>query len=100
MTPKPPITDSPWFWVYLFGVAALIFVTLEAPKFRQRQANIERKGQGRLRAAQSAAGQTPDAELSTPENTAVNLQPILIVVGAATAVAWVILWRQRWASKA
>jgi hypothetical protein len=93
---KPPLTDSPWFWVYLFGVAALVFVALETPKFRQRQAQVERKGQGRIRAAQNVAGQTPDAELSSAENTAIDLKPVMFVLGGATAVAWFILWRQRW----
>lgn len=93
---KPPLTDSPWFWVYLFGVAALVFVALEAPKFRERQAQVERKGQARIRAAQNVAGQTPDAALSTVENTAIDLKPILFVIGGATVVSWFILWRQRW----
>src|SRR5688500_768942 len=90
MTAKPPITDSPWFWVYLFGAAALVLVAIEAPKFSQRQAQIERKAQGRMRAAQQVAGQTPDVELSTPEETTIDLKPILFVVGAATLVAWVV----------
>jgi hypothetical protein len=38
---RPPLTDSPWFWVELFSLAALVGVLLIAPKYQVREAKLE-----------------------------------------------------------
>jgi hypothetical protein len=92
-----PITDSPWFWVYLFGTAALIALALASPKFGPRQAQIEREYQGRTRAAQNLNGENPDLPMSTAQRTLVTLRPLFIALAAVTAVGWIVFWwtRQR-----
>ena len=54
------------FWiasVYLFATGALVALLLMGPKFRLRQAQIERKYQGRQRAVRQASGQAPDTPI-------------------------------------
>lgn len=89
-----PITDSPWFWAYLFGTAALIALALAGSKYGPRQAQIEREFQGRQRAAQNVQGQEPDVSLSTAERTLVSLRPLFLALAAITAIAWIAFWRQ------
>jgi|SRR6185295_15672747 len=88
-----PITDSPWFWVYLFATGALIALALMGPKFAARQAQIEREFQGRQRAAQSASGQEPSGALSSAEKTLITLRPLFLTMAAITVVAWIVFWR-------
>lgn len=89
------MTDSPWFWAYLFGVGGLIALALAAPRFSSRQAQEERRFQGRERAAQHQAGETPTGELSTPDDTEVTLRPLFLALAAITSVAWMVYWLQR-----
>ena len=95
MAPARPITDSPWFWAYLFGTAALIALALAGPKFGSRQAQIEREFQGRQRAAQNLNGQQPDVEMSSVGRTLITLRPLFIGMAAITTVAWIVFWRSR-----
>ena len=90
-----PITDSPWFWAYLFGTAALIALALAGGKYGPRQAQIEREFQGRQRAAQHLNRQTPDVELSTAERTLITLRPLFLLLAAITTIAWLVFWRRR-----
>jgi hypothetical protein len=92
--------DSPWFWAYWFGVFALVALFLATPKFRERQAHIEREYQGRTRAAQNVQGQEPDVELSTPGRTEITLWPLYVGLAAITAVSWVVYFRTRQSTKA
>lgn len=93
--PARPLTDSPWFWAYLFGSAALIALALAGPKYGPRQAQIEREYQGRTRAAQSLNGANPDLEMSTAERTLVTLRPLFLLLAAITVIAWVVFWWRR-----
>ena len=95
MASPRPITDSPWFWVYLFGTAALIALALASPKFGPRQAQIEREYQGRTRAAQNLNKAEPDVPLSSAQRTLVTLRPLFIALAAITAVGWIIFWWTR-----
>jgi hypothetical protein len=89
---RPPITDSPWFWVYLYSTAGLIALALMQPKFGGRQAEIERHYQGRQRAAEKKLGQEPATPLSTSEDTIITLRPLYLILAGVCAVAWCILW--------
>lgn len=86
------ITDSPWFWAYLFGTAALIGLALVGPKYGPRQAAIEREFQGRQRAAQSLNRQTPNVEMSSLERMMITLRPLFLALAGVTMVAWLIFW--------
>jgi hypothetical protein len=93
---RRPLSDSPWFWAYLFGTCALIALALAAPKFSRRQVQIEREFQGRERAAQNLNGQAPSVPMSTVGDTQVTLRPLFIGVGALTAIAWAVFWWTRY----
>jgi hypothetical protein len=95
MSPPRTITDSPWFWVYLFGTAALIALALISPKFGPRQAQIEREYQGRTRAAQNLNGVEPDLAMSSAQQTLVTLQPLFLALAAITSLGWIIFWWTR-----
>ena len=90
-----PITDSPWFWAYLFGAAALVALALVSPKFSRRQAHIEREFQGRQRAAQQLGGREPTVEMSSAEKTLITLRPLLFAFASITLLAWFVFWRTR-----
>ncbi|MGV3604925.1 MAG: hypothetical protein ACO1RA_00850 [Planctomycetaceae bacterium] len=84
----PKLTDSPWFWGYLFGMCALIALFLMLPKYGPMQARIERSGQGRMRAAQNLNNYDPDVEMSTADETEITLTPLFVGMGILSAAAW------------
>lgn len=93
--PRSALTDSPWFWAYLFGAAALIALFAANTKFGPRQAQIEREFQARTRAAQKLNGQEPSIALSTPDQTLITLTPLWAVIAVITFVGWLFFWRSR-----
>jgi hypothetical protein len=100
MQPAPrPVTDSPWFWAYLFATAALVALALMGPKFSARQSQIEREFQGRQRAAQYLNRQEPSGPLSTGERTLITLRPLFLGLAAITVAAWIVFWKKRTALK-
>src|SRR5262245_46412201 len=89
------VTDSPWFWAYLFATAGLIGLALIGPKYAARQAQIEREFQGRQRAAQNTQGQEPSGRISTAEQTLITLRPLFFGLAVVTTVAWIVFWRSQ-----
>ena len=89
---KKSITDSPWYWVYLFSTAVLIAIVLLGPKIIERQTIDERNYQARQRTYQQASGEQPDIPLSTNDNQLITLQPLIITFAIVLAVSWIILW--------
>lgn len=63
-----PVTDSPWFWLMIFGVAALAALLAIAPKHARRQARLERMNATRdqilRQMADGEPGAAADAELA------------------------------------
>lgn len=91
-TQRRSITDSPWFWVYLYCTFGLILLVLWQSKFQTRQAEIERQYQGRERMLESQSGQDPITPVSTSDSTIIGLQPLYIILGAILIAAWIHLW--------
>jgi len=89
------MTDSPWFWAYLFAVGGLIALALAAPKFGDRQAQEERRLQGRERAAQQQAGMEMTGEISTADDTQVTLRPLFLALAVIASVGWIVFWFKR-----
>jgi hypothetical protein len=89
---RASITQSPWYWIYLFCTAALIGLMLFNNKLNQRQLYMERNFQGRQRALEQRAGQEPTTGLSTEGDTALSLQPLYLLLGGGLAFAWIVLW--------
>ena len=89
---KKSITESPWYWGYLFSTAGLIAIVLLGPKIIERQTIDERNYQARQRTYQQASGEQPDIPLSTNDNQLITLQPLIITFAIVLAVSWIILW--------
>lgn len=95
---RPPVTDSPWFWICTFATAALLGLTAAQPKYGKRQAQIEKQYQGREFSVRGRPGAESPVPYSTPEETLVGLGPLFWVFGIAVAVGWAAFWRQRFRS--
>ncbi|MFN3153398.1 hypothetical protein [Bremerella sp.] len=93
---QEPITDSPWFWLYLFATVALILLIVFQGKLDIRQANIERQHQARQLANPSneVTGQSP-VTVSSPGNTLIGLNYLIAVLAVLVVVGWVRLWYVR-----
>ncbi len=93
---QEPITDSPWFWLYLFATFALILLIVFQGKLDIRQANIERQHQARQLANQPAdtASDAPVA-VSSPGDTLIGWNYLVWVLGVLVAVGWIRLWYVR-----
>jgi hypothetical protein len=83
------LTDSPWYWVYLFCTGGLIALLLMGPRFAVRQAQIERNDQARQRAARQVAGQAPDTRPSSQADTAITLAPLATILVMLLVAAWI-----------
>ena len=105
MAPRPPITDSPWFWFSLFTAVGLSALLATGGKFGKRQANIENKYQARSAVASGAlkvesdgAGvktATKPPAYSTPEKPLIPIWPLEIVIGLIFVGSLTMLLRQR-----
>jgi len=95
---RTPLTDSPWYWLYVFATAGLIALVIIGPKFSARQAQMERNYQGRQRANEHRVGLTPDTPLSTSEHTYIRLWPLYVMLFALLAVGWIGVWWRRYHS--
>ncbi|HVT30616.1 MAG TPA: hypothetical protein VHE81_21590, partial [Lacipirellulaceae bacterium] len=58
---RPPITDSPWFWVLLFSLMAMAALAVMSHKYTRRQANIERHYQANERVTEQFENNSPFA---------------------------------------
>lgn len=96
---RPPITDSPWFWVELFSGMALLGILIIGPKFVQRQGQIERRFEGRQHAYSSPAGEgTAEPVLTSREtegSNRVSLMPLAALVALVMGISAVMLLRSR-----
>jgi len=91
-----PITDSPWFWAYIFATAALIALALAAPKYYPRQTQLERQFLARQEGGQTvkgAGGQTIDPPYE--DNLIMKLGPLFLICAALLVVAWGRFWWTR-----
>ncbi len=106
--PKPPITDSPWFWFSLFTAVGLSALLATGGKFGKRQANIERKYQARQWVAEGGSeGPAAPAEgverradeefpeYSRPTQTLIRLKPMAISIGLVLTGSLYMLVRER-----
>ena len=96
---RPPITDSPWFWLELFSGMALVGILVIGPKFVQRQGQIERRFEGRQHAYSSPAGEgTAEPALASREiesSNRVSLMPLAALVALVMGISAVMLLRSR-----
>jgi hypothetical protein len=102
MIPRPaPITDSPLFWVLLFGSVGLVMLTAVEPKYIQRQERIVRMQQSRERArpAVDPAGENRQNTAQTapawqPIQRA-SLRPLMLFMAGVLLVAMIVMHVRR-----
>jgi hypothetical protein len=90
---RPPLTDSPWFWLYLFGTAGVLAIAAQSTRYGDRQAQHDRQFQGRQHIYQHAADEESSEQFSTSADKVADLRPLyallLIVIGAGwTGFLW------------
>jgi Flp pilus assembly protein TadB len=102
---RPPLTDSPWFYVLVFSAMALFALLVIGPKYGQRQSRLERNYQARERVTErSSVSNKEDADTrkdqvaarrdyATPGNTLVPLWPLAMILGIITLFAGFMLRR-------
>ena len=96
---RPPITDSPWFWLELFSGMALVGILVIGPKFVQRQGQIERRFEGRQHAYSSPAGEGTHEPVLAPReiegSNRVSLTPLAALVAIVMGISAMMLVRSR-----
>jgi hypothetical protein len=84
------VSDTPWFWLMLFSLAALAAIATIGPKFERREQSIETKFHARERGLHREAVEQPadDAPGELPEwNPIFTLGPIAAVIGVVAIVS-------------
>lgn len=102
MSSQPPVTDSPWYWVGLFALAALVGMIAIGPKFYRRQEVLQQKSQAREQVWRDRVeGATPPDASPVDDATdqawaaRLRLWPLMAAALVVTCVAWGKLWSQR-----
>lgn len=98
---QPSLTDSPWFWIYLYGGMAVVAIFVVAPKYASRLGRMERMSRARqeVQSGAGAEGQAPHAdEFDIPEKA--SIEPLmalggLLIVGLLIAMACRMRYRSR-----
>lgn len=103
---RPPLTDSGWFWAFMFSFMSLVGIAVIAPKWDWRQRQLESRSIGREQAAiereRRSAGLEPqdlaenaiDREALAP-NRIVPAWTLLTLAATAAVGSAVMLWRER-----
>jgi hypothetical protein len=105
-SPRPPLTDSGWFWALLFSLMALVGIALIAPKWDWRQRQLEGRFLGQQQAAierqRRAAGlEAVDLAEAAAVREAVapgRIVPawtLVTLAALAAAASAAMLWRER-----
>lgn len=91
----PKITESIWFWGYLFSTAALIILFVMQSKISSRQIDEQRNFQARQQTYENVT--RPDNPTNVMQETAntVTTTPLFVILGFTFAVSWIMLCRQR-----
>lgn len=103
---RMPITDSPWFWLYLFSTFGLIVAIAFAPKINARQRELDLEAAAKRQVINRASNpQTNEEDTETAILNAPNARhnsrflAILIVLGTLTLGGWIGLWWGRMRSR-
>lgn len=98
--PPPPDhpNESPWLWLGVFSLVALVAVLMIGPKWMRRQARLEQKLEGRVRAQQPIDVPPDEFELgqrSGGENNLITVAPLAAFLCVLAAVGWFQWTRER-----
>lgn len=100
---KPPLTDSPWFWVAAFCAAAMMFLMIMAPQYAARQRRLEMQFLAReeiVRRQAAGEGPRPTGQEGAARPPAVGeliipLWPLWVPTSLLFLLAAYFLWRTR-----
>lgn len=104
------LSDSPWFWLYIFTVFGLILLIITLPKLEQRQLELQREGKAKRQALQrqSPDRATPAEKLARESelNSAIerqasslgHIRSIIVVLSLILVAAWIVFILQRYRS--
>ena len=104
---RPPLTDSPWFWVLAFSLMALLALVAISGKYGRRQARLELQYQARERMAEQHASESNAGDgaqfneherrrdFATPGDTLIPLWPLAAILSGIALVSACMLYRQR-----
>ncbi len=97
---RPPITDSPWFWLMLFCAACLVLLIVIWPKYRTRQRRLEMQYMAQeeiLRRGAEGADAAPEVPTAPPApgELIIEVWPLALLAAAGMIVAAVMLHRGR-----
>ena len=98
-TTRPKITESLWFWIYLFSTASLIALILLGPKINSRQKLDYRNYQGRQQSYENAQRPDNPSRITSDTSSAITTTPLLIGIGFIFVFSWGMLWYQRFVKK-
>jgi hypothetical protein len=93
--PTTPLTDSPWFWGYLFATAALVALFLVGPRYLDRQPQLENQYLARQSGGQAVVGSQGPIEPSSDTRMILSLRPLYLLFALLLVLAWSGLWYQR-----
>jgi hypothetical protein len=98
-SPKPPLADSPLFWMLLFGLVALAALVVVGPRYARRQGQLQQKWEARERIARQAVEQS-DAKSSpavqeAPAAGPPTLRPLFIAIALLLVIVPLVLWITR-----
>lgn len=92
----PPLTDSAWFWVFMFSGVAMLGIIAVGPKYVRRQARAEQRYANRVQTwqhqQQAAEGSAESTELEAgrlmeSQSPRASLIPLAAAVALVMAVA-------------
>ncbi|MCA9214440.1 MAG: hypothetical protein KDB27_15320 [Planctomycetales bacterium] len=92
---RPTVSDSPWFWIYLFATAGLIALMLAGNKFDHRQAEIEREFSARQSHGHVISGDEGPIAPPVAGEQHVTLRPLYIAMGVCVIVGWTVFYLRR-----
>ena len=90
-----PVSDSPWFWVYLFATAGLIALLLADHKFDHRQSEIEREFSARQSYGHVLSSEDGPIAPPTPGNQHLTLRPLYMIMSIVLVVGWTTFYLKR-----
>lgn len=85
---RPPLSDSPWFWAYVFATGAVVSLLLAQPRYGDRQSQLERQFTARQTSGQVVVGDHGPIPPSTPERMVLPLRPLLVVCCLTMVLGW------------
>lgn len=92
---RKKLTESAWFWVYLFSTAGLIGLVILQGKFDTRQDLEEINFRARMQTYEEAGATHTTDQDNTQSEQLVTLTPLYILFGAIFAFSWAMIWKQR-----